>query len=94
MSLLSGPDEALDFLRNITDESLMEEMIKGLRFSSMVPVRLKADNKIAIETTLLNIAARYNLVSAIEILMNNGCDIDLIDSRGNNSIDYSCHAVV
>ena len=93
MSLLSGPDEALDFLRNITDESLMEEMIKGLRFSSMVPVRLKADNKIAIETTILNIAARYNLVSAIEILMNNGCDIDLIDSRGNNSIDYSCHAL-
>lgn len=90
--MLNGPDEAIEFLRNLTDESLMEALVSGLKFDQMIDVQLKADHKVNFSSTLLNIAARYNFTQSIQVLLNNGANINQIDANGFNALDFSSSA--
>ncbi|EAY20765.1 hypothetical protein TVAG_391490 [Trichomonas vaginalis G3] len=86
---LNGPDAVIDFLRNLTEKSLMDAMISGLKFDDIIDVKLKADNKVLFSSTLLNIAARYNLTETMQLLLQFGADINQTDTNGNNALDYS-----
>ena len=81
MNFWDDPYSIVEFLRGLNADGLISSINEGFDLFKEYEVKTKHDNCLIIKSFPLHIAAMFNLVSCVLVLIENGVDINQRDSN-------------
>jgi hypothetical protein len=77
-----GPGAAFEFVRGLTQDNFNSATKLGLTFDLVIEARAQGDNQIVAKSSIVQLAARFDAIDGIQVLLQNGASLNHIDHCG------------